>query len=173
MESFRITSAGPRVHPLSGTVYVGGAKNSALKLMAASLLAPGTSVIRNVPDILDVEVMGQLLERLGCRVVISHPDVDPTQACTSGVAQIEVPEELSWEAPYELVRRLRASIAVLGPLVARCGRASVALPGGELEVRWDGPGHPVWMRGPAAFVFDGEIAEPATGAPTAATTRKS
>ncbi|HEX7717239.1 MAG TPA: UDP-N-acetylglucosamine 1-carboxyvinyltransferase [Marmoricola sp.] len=131
MESFRITSAGPRVHPLSGTVYVGGAKNSALKLMAASLLAPGTSVIRNVPDILDVEVMGQLLERLGCRVVISHPDVDPTQACTSGVAQIEVPEELSWEAPYELVRRLRASIAVLGPLVARCGRASVALPGGD------------------------------------------
>jgi UDP-N-acetylglucosamine 1-carboxyvinyltransferase len=131
VESFRITSAGPRVHPLSGTVYVGGAKNSALKLMAASLLAPGTSVIRNVPDILDVEVMGQLLERLGCRVVISHPDVDPTQACTSGVAQIEVPEELSWEAPYELVRRLRASIAVLGPLVARCGRASVALPGGD------------------------------------------
>lgn len=131
MESFRITSAGPRVRPLSGTVHVGGAKNSALKLMAAALLAPGTSVIRNVPDILDVEVMGRLLEQLGCRVEITHPDVDPTQASTSGVARIEVPEELAWEAPYELVRRLRASIAVLGPLVARCHRASVALPGGD------------------------------------------
>ena len=131
MESFRITSAGPRVQPLNGTVYVGGAKNSALKLMAASLLAPGTSVIRNVPDILDVEVMGQLLERLGCDVEITHPDIDPTQGSTSGVVRIDVPEQLSWEAPYELVRRLRASIAVLGPLVARCGRASVALPGGD------------------------------------------
>jgi len=131
VESFRITSAGPREQPLAGTVHVGGAKNSALKLMAAALLAPGTSVIRNVPDILDVAVMGQLLERLGCEVEITHPDVDPTAASTSGVARIDVPEELSWEAPYELVRRLRASISVLGPLVARCRRASVALPGGD------------------------------------------
>jgi len=131
VESFRITSAGPRVRPLAGTVYVGGAKNSALKLMAASLLAPGTSVIHNVPDILDVEVMGQLLERLGCVVEMVHPDIDPTQGSTSGVVRIDAPEELGWEAPYELVRRLRASIAVLGPLVARCGRASVALPGGD------------------------------------------
>jgi UDP-N-acetylglucosamine 1-carboxyvinyltransferase len=131
VESFRINSAGPREKPLSGTVYVGGAKNSALKLMAAALLAPGTSVIHNVPDILDVEVMGQLLERLGCDVEISHPDVDPTEGFTSGVVRIDVPEVLGWEAPSELVRRLRASIAVLGPLVARCGRASVALPGGD------------------------------------------
>lgn len=131
MESFRITSAGPRVRPLAGTVHVGGAKNSALKLMAAALLAPGTTVLHNVPDILDVEVMGRLLEQLGCTVQISHPDVDPTQGSTSGTARIEVPEELGWEAPYELVRRLRASIAVLGPLVARCHRASVALPGGD------------------------------------------
>jgi UDP-N-acetylglucosamine 1-carboxyvinyltransferase len=131
VESFRITSAGPRVEPLEGTVHVGGAKNSALKLMAASLLAPGTTVIQNVPDILDVEVMGELLQRLGCTVRIEHPGVDPTLASTSGVATIDVPEELRWEAPYELVRRLRASIAVLGPLVARCGRASVALPGGD------------------------------------------
>jgi UDP-N-acetylglucosamine 1-carboxyvinyltransferase len=131
VESFRITSAGPRVNPLAGTVYVGGAKNSALKLMAAALLAPGTTVIRNVPGILDVQVMGQLLVQLGCDVEITHPDVDPTTASTSGVVRIDVPDELSWEAPYELVRRLRASIAVLGPLVARCGRASVALPGGD------------------------------------------
>jgi UDP-N-acetylglucosamine 1-carboxyvinyltransferase len=108
--------------PLAGTVAVGGAKNSALKLMAAALLAPGTSVIHNVPDILDVDVMGQLLERLGCGVRIEHP---------AGRVAIEVPEDLSHEAPYELVRRLRASIAVLGPLVTRTGRASVALPGGD------------------------------------------
>ena len=60
MESFQVTSAGPHVNPLNGTVYVGGAKNSALKLMAAALLAPGTSTIRNVPDILDVTVMAEL-----------------------------------------------------------------------------------------------------------------
>lgn len=113
-------SQGPLVSPLHGTVRVGGAKNSALKLMAAALLAPGTTRIGNVPDILDVAVMGQLLERLGCRVGIEFP-----------VVTIEVPEQLGHEAPYELVRRLRASIAVLGPLVARCHRASVALPGGD------------------------------------------
>jgi len=132
VESFQVTSAGPHVHPLDGTVYVGGAKNSALKLMAAALLAPGTSTIRNVPDILDVTVMGQLLRQLGCTVDIDHPaGADPTQGLISGVVRIDVPEELGWEAPYELVRRLRASIAVLGPLVARCHRASVALPGGD------------------------------------------
>src|SRR5689334_22307987 len=120
--SFRVVSEGPLTRPLSGSVHVGGAKNSALKLMAASLLAPGTSVIRNVPDILDVAVMGDLLRQLGCEVTIEHPP---------GTATISVPEELRPEAPYELVRRLRASIAVLGPLVARCGRASVALPGGD------------------------------------------
>jgi UDP-N-acetylglucosamine 1-carboxyvinyltransferase len=132
VESFRITSEGPHRRPLAGTVYVGGAKNSALKLMAASLLAPGRSKIHNVPDILDVDVMGQLLERLGCTVAIAHPqDADPTRGLISGTVTIDVPQELKWEAPYELVRRLRASIAVLGPLVARCHRASVALPGGD------------------------------------------
>src|SRR5689334_15448842 len=120
--SFRVVSEGPLTRPLSGSVHVGGAKNSALKLMAASLLAPGTSVIRNVPDILDVAVMGDLLRQLGCEVTIEHPP---------GTATISVPEELRPEAPYELVRRLRASIAVLGPLVARRGRARVALPGGD------------------------------------------
>ncbi len=132
MGSFRVVSEGPLTHPLAGTVHVGGAKNSALKLMAAALLAPGRSVVHNVPNILDVAVMGQLLRRLGCAVEIAYPgDADPTRESTSGRAVIEVPEVLSPEAPYELVRRLRASIAVLGPLVARCGRASVALPGGD------------------------------------------
>jgi UDP-N-acetylglucosamine 1-carboxyvinyltransferase len=132
VESFQITAAGPHSRPLDGTVYVGGAKNSALKLMAAALLAPGISTIHNVPDILDVTVMAELLRRLGCTVDVDHPlDADPTRELTSGTVRIGVPEELGWEAPYELVRRLRASIAVLGPLVARCHRASVALPGGD------------------------------------------
>jgi UDP-N-acetylglucosamine 1-carboxyvinyltransferase len=119
--SFRVVSEGPLTRPLHGTVRVGGAKNSALKLMAAALLAPGTTVVGNVPDILDVAVMADLLRRLGCTVDTSAP----------GTVRIEVPEQLEHEAPYELVRRLRASIAVLGPLVARCSRASVALPGGD------------------------------------------
>ncbi len=132
MGSFRVVSEGPLTRPLAGTVYVGGAKNSALKLMAAALLAPGRSVIHNVPDILDVAVMGQLLRQLGCTVDISYPkDADPTSSSTAGRATIEVPDELDHKAPYELVRRLRASIAVLGPLVARCRKASVALPGGD------------------------------------------
>ena len=132
MGSFRVVSQGPLTRPLDGRVYVGGAKNSALKLMAAALLAPGRSVVHNVPNILDVAVMGDLLRRLGCTVDIEHPlDADPTTGSTSGTAVIDVPEQLDHEAPYELVRRLRASIAVLGPLVARCHRASVALPGGD------------------------------------------
>ncbi|MCW2847850.1 MAG: UDP-N-acetylglucosamine 1-carboxyvinyltransferase [Marmoricola sp.] len=132
MGSFRVVSEGPLTRPLAGTVYVGGAKNSALKLMAASLLAPGRSLIRNVPDILDVAVMGQLLRQLGCEVEITYPvEAEPTAGSTSGLVTIDVPEQLDHKAPYELVRRLRASIAVLGPLVARCGRASVALPGGD------------------------------------------
>jgi UDP-N-acetylglucosamine 1-carboxyvinyltransferase len=136
MDAFRVRSQGPLAQPLNGTVHVGGAKNSALKLMAAALLAPGRSVITNVPDILDVEVMARLLERLGCTVRVSHPaeerpDAAPGTENRSGTVTIDVPEELEHEAPYDLVRRLRASISVLGPLVARCGKAKVALPGGD------------------------------------------
>ncbi|WP_310962673.1 UDP-N-acetylglucosamine 1-carboxyvinyltransferase [Nocardioides terrisoli] len=127
MDAFRVDSKGPLSTPLHGTVVVGGAKNSALKLMAATLLAPGTSTVHNVPDILDVEVMGQLLGELGCTVeVTGGPTVGDPGSC-----RVTVPEELGSKAPYQLVRRLRASIAVLGPLVARCGHASVALPGGD------------------------------------------
>jgi len=122
MEAFRLTTDRPRGNPLRGTVSVGGAKNSALKLMAAALLASGRTTITNVPDILDVDVMARLLQELGCTVDLDH---------ASGEVAIDVPEELGHEAPYELVRRLRASIAVLGPLVARCGRAKVSLPGGD------------------------------------------
>ena len=122
MEAFRLTTDGPRSTPLHGSVHVGGAKNSALKLMAATLLAPGRSTLTNIPDILDVDVMARLLQELGCAVDLDH---------AAGRVVIDVPAELGHEAPYDLVRRLRASIAVLGPLVARCGRAKVSLPGGD------------------------------------------
>ena len=112
-----LVSGGAR---LAGEVSVSGAKNSVLKLMAASLLAEGTTVLTNVPDILDVTVMCEVLRRLGCDVVRAPARVE-----------IAVPERPGHEADYDLVRRIRASIAVLGPLVARCGEAKVALPGGD------------------------------------------
>lgn len=122
MEAFRVSSPGGLARPLEGSVRVRGAKNSVLKLMAASLLAPGRTRVTNVPDILDVHVMAQLLGELGC---------DVTHDRITEVVDIEVPDTLGHHAPYDLVRRLRASISVLGPLVARCGRAKVALPGGD------------------------------------------
>lgn len=105
---------------LTGSVRISGAKNSALKLMAASLLAPGRSALRNVPRIQDCFTMGEVLEQLGARV--SWED--------GGVA-VDATHLSSVEAPYELVRRMRASIAVLGPLLARTGEARVAMPGGD------------------------------------------
>jgi len=107
---------------LSGQALVTGAKNSALKLMAAALLAAGRSRLTNVPAILDVTIMAELLRRLGADV-----DYDPG----TGVVEIDVPERIGHRADYQLVRALRASISVLGPLVARCGRADVAVPGGD------------------------------------------
>ena len=118
MERFRVTG-GAR---LSGTVKVSGAKNSALKLMAATLLAPGKSTITNLPDIADVEYMGELLTRLGCTVSINKDKSE---------VSIDVPEKIAHRADYDLVRKLRASINVLGPLVTRVGKAEVALPGGD------------------------------------------
>ncbi len=109
---------------LAGTVEVVGAKNSVLKLMAAALLAPGETTLTNLPDISDVLIMHELLKRLGCGV-----DVD-AQGSTDRV-NISVPDVPNFEAPYELVRKIRGSICVLGPLLARTGRARVALPGGD------------------------------------------
>lgn len=99
-----------------------GAKNSALKLMAAALLAVGRTRLTNVPAILDVTIMAELLRRLGCTV-----DYD----ASAGVVEIDVPLEIGHRADYDLVRALRASTAVLGPLVARRGAADVAIPGGD------------------------------------------
>lgn len=117
-ERFRVVGGGRLV----GEVAVGGAKNSALKLMAVALLAPGRTRLTNVPAIRDVEIMAELLRRLG--VVVEHD-------APGGVVEIDVPEVIGHRADYELVRALRASISVLGPLVARCGQADVAVPGGD------------------------------------------
>jgi UDP-N-acetylglucosamine 1-carboxyvinyltransferase len=106
---------------LAGDVAVGGAKNSALKLMAAALLAEGRSVVGNVPRITDIAIMAEVLRRLGCGVRLD-----------GGEATIDVPGEPGSEADYDLVRRLRASICVLGPLLARRGYVRVALPGGDM-----------------------------------------
>ncbi|MGN6330024.1 MAG: UDP-N-acetylglucosamine 1-carboxyvinyltransferase [Motilibacteraceae bacterium] len=118
MDRFRVVG-GAR---LAGEVRVSGAKNSVLKLMAAALLAPGRTVLDNVPRILDVEIMAELLRRLGCEVD-HRPD--------EGRVAIDVPVKPGHQADYDLVRRMRASINVLGPLVARVGEADVALPGGD------------------------------------------
>ena len=107
-----------------GEVPVVGAKNSVLKLMAAALLAPGETTLGNLPAISDVGIMHELLGRLGCEVSESvHGRTDQVV--------IRVPSTPLHEAPYELVRKIRGSICVLGPLLARTGRAKVALPGGD------------------------------------------
>ena len=105
---------------LHGSVPISGAKNSVLKLMAATLLAEGEFVLRNVPNIADVGIMAELLEAMGASVELAPP-----------VCRISVPREVTPEAPYELVEQMRASIVVLGPLLARFGRARVSMPGGD------------------------------------------
>jgi UDP-N-acetylglucosamine 1-carboxyvinyltransferase len=106
--------------PLEGEIPIGGAKNSVLKLMAATVLAEGTYVLRNVPQIADVTWMGELLTHMGLTVEAGDHQLT-----------IHTPAEVTPEAPYELVERMRASIVVLGPLLARFGEARVALPGGD------------------------------------------
>ncbi|MFD3747621.1 UDP-N-acetylglucosamine 1-carboxyvinyltransferase [Nocardia sp. NPDC058633] len=111
---------------LVGEVAVGGAKNSVLKLMAASLLAEGTTIITNCPDILDVPLMAEVLRGLGCDVTISD-DVSGDNS----VVTIDTPAEPKYHADFPAVTQFRASVCVLGPLMARCKRAVVALPGGD------------------------------------------
>jgi len=113
----RLIVAGRR--RLEGTVRINGAKNSALKLMAASLLAQGETVIENVPRIVDCLTMAEVLEHLGAVVTWE-----------GGSVSIDTSQAAGLETPYELVRKMRASIIVLGPLLARHGRARVAMPGG-------------------------------------------
>jgi UDP-N-acetylglucosamine 1-carboxyvinyltransferase len=118
MTRFRVRANGP----LEGVVRVSGAtKNSGLKLMAAALLAPGVTTLRNMPAVRDLDVMIELLRAAGTKVDRPAPDV----------VTIDASADLVPEAPYELVTRMRASFNVLGPMLARCGQARIALPGGD------------------------------------------
>jgi UDP-N-acetylglucosamine 1-carboxyvinyltransferase len=119
-------TAGPSIvvrhaGPLKGEVIVPGAKNSVLKLMAASLLVDGTTELSNVPRILDVAIMSELLRGIGLHIDSPEP----------GRLTIVNDGDIVPVAPYELVERIRASINVLGPLLTRCGRVRLSMPGGD------------------------------------------
>jgi len=118
VDRFVVSPAGP----LSGTVRAGGAKNSVLKLMAACLLAEGRHVLTNVPRIADVDIMGEVLGAMG---------VDVRRGRTPDELVVTTPADVVPEAPYELVEQMRASVVVLGPLLARHGWATVPMPGGD------------------------------------------
>ncbi len=107
--------------PLAGTITIGGAKNAALPLMAAGLLTEERLVLHNVPRLADIDTMAHLLATLG--VSVERCDNDGRQLAIGGTITCT-------EAPYDIVRKMRASVLVLGPLVARCGEARVSLPGG-------------------------------------------
>jgi UDP-N-acetylglucosamine 1-carboxyvinyltransferase len=116
MDAIRVRGA----RELRGTIRVGGAKNAALPILCATLLSDGESLLRNVPGLRDIETTGELLRTLGRGVDIAIPEVRVKPPVGAVVP----------EAPYDLVRQMRASVLVLGPLVARYGRAKVSLPGG-------------------------------------------
>jgi len=105
--------------PLRGEVAVGGAKNAALPILAATLLCEGETVLEGVPDLRDIRTMVCLLEELGCDVERAGDSL-----------RIEVKDEALFEAPYRIVKQMRASFSVLGPLIAKRGRGSVSMPGG-------------------------------------------
>jgi UDP-N-acetylglucosamine 1-carboxyvinyltransferase len=116
MDQFRIEGG----VPLRGTVQASGSKNSVLALMAASLLSDEPVQLANAPRVRDLDTMAKILEGLGIRAGWESPDT----------LRIEGGEPTNIEAPYDLVRTMRASFMVLGPLLARCGHARVSLPGG-------------------------------------------
>jgi UDP-N-acetylglucosamine 1-carboxyvinyltransferase len=109
--------------PLHGETFASGAKNAALPILASSLLAPGTHTFRNVPELADVKTMLQVLDTMGTTSTRLTGKKKST-------VNIEVPSKIHPEAPYDLVKTMRASILVLGPLLARYGRARVSMPGG-------------------------------------------
>ncbi len=106
---------------LVGSIKVGGAKNSALPLLAATILAGGESSLTNVPDLKDIETFAELLRHIGCKV---------NYEAQKKSISVDASEIDSFDAPYELVKTMRAAILVLGPLVARFNKARVSLPGG-------------------------------------------
>ena len=107
-------------YPLHGKVRINGAKNAALPIMAACLLTKGTSKLKGIPNLTDVKTLCKILNELG---------VD-TKQCLDGSLEITVKEEKNITAPYDLVRTMRASICVLGPLLGKRGMAKVSIPGG-------------------------------------------
>ncbi|MBQ7733428.1 MAG: UDP-N-acetylglucosamine 1-carboxyvinyltransferase [Synergistaceae bacterium] len=112
--------------PLKGTIRTQGAKNAALPVMAVALLLKGqTLTLDNVPDLYDINTMIELLESLGVEIEIKRDSAGKTSQVI-----FNTPEELKWEAPDSLVRKMRASSLVLGPLLANCGKVSLPLPGG-------------------------------------------
>src|SRR5271170_6754531 len=117
MDRFRIRGG----RPLSGEIVIGGAKNAALPLMAAGLLTDERLVLTNVPMLADVMTLGSLLEQHG--VAVDRLTNDGRTLSIGG-------RITNTEAPYDIVRKMRASFLVLGPLVARTGEARVSLPGG-------------------------------------------
>ena len=112
--------------PLSGAITIGGAKNAALPLMAASLLSAEPLVLANLPDLADIRTMADLLVQHGVSITIPENASDRS----GHVRELSARHITSTTAPYDLVRKMRASVLVLGPLVARCGRGRVSLPGG-------------------------------------------
>ena len=107
--------------PLRGEVEVSGSKNAVLPILAATLLAQGTCEISDVPNLRDVEVMCKILRSMGASV---------TEDWEHHTITVEINKVTTDEVPYELVKRMRASIFVMGPLLARTGKARIALPGG-------------------------------------------
>ena len=105
--------------PLKGRVRVSGAKNAVLPMIAACLLADSPSTLEEVPDLADVRTICTVIENLGARVIRNN-----------GSITVQPPDQLTTEAPYELVRKMRASFLVMGPMLARSGRATVSMPGG-------------------------------------------
>jgi UDP-N-acetylglucosamine 1-carboxyvinyltransferase len=112
--------------PLAGSLPISGAKNAALPLMAASLLTDSALVLENVPCVIDIASMGNLLAELGAEVI----EVAPRNGAYGKTVTLSAAGLKDVIAPYELVRKMRASVLVLGPLLARTGRARVSLPGG-------------------------------------------
>jgi UDP-N-acetylglucosamine 1-carboxyvinyltransferase len=119
MDSIVITGSGP----LKGETFASGAKNAALPILASSLLAEGTHTFRNVPGLADVATMLKVLRMMGC-------EAERLEGKKKYICEVAVGPKVTPEAPYELVKTMRASVLVLGPLVARWGRARVSMPGG-------------------------------------------
>lgn len=124
MDSIRIRGG----KPLEGAVHIGGAKNAALPLMVASLLTEDTLTLSNLPHLTDITTLANLLAQHGVRIEMAGSS--PNGGHMGRVLSLTAGKITSTSAPYDLVRRMRASVLVMGPLVARCGEAQVSLPGG-------------------------------------------